>query len=300
MSGRPMRWRPPSHQINPERLRRKIEDELGEKVLYLGHLSNGTSYKTMLMATRRGRYTLKIPKSKDAPTLAFRQQLATNVLGGRLPIPVIRLVTRQYVLEDYIQGRNLDRVSLRGREEKHVFEQLGRHLSVIHGLKMRGFGAIGLDGTGQFSTLRLYARLGIWLPRLENWGLLDEKEFDQLVEYLNRREVYLDSEQSVMLHYDFEDHNIRVSDGCVTGLLDFADLSSGPRSLDLARPFIAHYGTERFSYMLEGYGYADIKEVEYYSVLRMVEIIPLLARAKKHKKVAHRLRVLRSLILQDT
>lgn len=284
-------------RIDPEKLRRSLEDNLLERVTYLGDLSSGTSYITKLVTTERGRYVLKIPRHKDASVLAFRQQFAFRALQGRLPIPTIRLATEQFVLEDYIFGRNLDKVSLQKAQEKHVFTLLGKYLKTIHQTKTTGFGAIGVDGKGQFATLRLYSRVSTWLTRLAGLNLISAQEYNHLIEYLNKYDFHLNSVETVMLHNDYEDHNIKVRNGGVSGLLDFADLSSGPRALDLARPFIAHYGTDRISYILDGYGYANTKEIEYYAVLRMIQIIPLLVRSKEHKKVLQRLKVLRTVIL---
>jgi len=284
--------------VNPDQLRSVIENELRERVTYFGNLSNGTDHATNLVTTTNSRYVLKIPKTASDLGLSFRQKFAFRALQGKLPIPTIRLATEKYVLEDYIYGINLDRASLDKAEEKKVFTQLGRFLNTIHQTKTEGFGVIGLDGKGQFSTLSNYARdlMDTWLPRLAKLSLLSPPEYDHLIEYLKRYDSNLDSVQTVMLHNDYDDYNIRVKNGTISGVLDFADLSSGPAAIDFARPFITYYGKQRFAYMLEGYGHADLKEIEYHAVLHLIRIIPYHARLKQDRKVAHRLKILRKVI----
>jgi aminoglycoside phosphotransferase (APT) family kinase protein len=285
--------------VDAGELRRSLELQLKETVVYLGDLSSGTTQVAKFLTTNKAKYVVKILRNPANLGVIFRQRLAFDALREKLPIPRIRLATEQYIVEDYIDGIRLDRVSLGKAEEKTVFVQLGSYLRHIHDVHVEGFGLIGLDGKGKFPALRDYARylLDTWLPQLEASGMLSPREFAKLIKYVEEHDFFLDSNENVMLHNDYESQNIKVSNGVISGVLDFADLASGPRALDLARPFMSHQGSDRFKYILQGYGRLDSKEIEYYAVLNLIWMIPYFVHTRENRKVARRLAILKQIIL---
>ncbi len=295
--------RPSDFPKSSAQLRQSIENRLREKVTFIGDLSDGADHITKIITTRERSYALKLPRrKKDATTLLFRQRFAFQALEGKLPIAKIHLATKSYILEDHIDGTLLHETKLEKDAERRIFTQLGRYLKAIHKTKTEGFGPIELDGTGQFPTLKTYAEAitDKWLPKWTQLRLLSPDEFESLLHYLQRNARLLDSNDSVMLHGDYEDHNIMVAEGDVSGVLDFADLSSGPAALDLARPFVRHYGDGKFECLLEGYGKIDPKELAYYAVLHCIRVIPRHANLNEKKQLDHALEVLRDIIQPDT
>jgi len=295
--------RPSEFPNSSAQIRQSLENRLGEQVTFIGDLSDGADHVTKIISTRERTYALKLPRREnDAPTLLFRQRFAFRALEGKLPLPEIHLATEYYILEDFIGGTLLHEATPGEDAEQRIFTQLGQYLKAIHKTKTEGFGPIELDGTGQFPTLKTYVKAitDRWLPKWPPLGLLSPDEFNNLHDYLQRNAHFLDSKDPVMLHGDYEDHNIMVAEGDVSGVLDFADLSSGPAALDLARPFVRHYRDGKFECLLEGYGKIDPEELEYYAVLHCVRVIPRHANLKEKQELDHALEVLLDIIHPDT
>jgi len=135
------------------------------------------------------------------------------------------------------------------------------------------------------------------VKKLETKKILSEKEIETLKVFLDKKNHYLKSKEKVLLHFDYEDFNIRAKGDKITGILDFGDLSSGPRAYDIARPFLNHYKTKKLDYFLKGYGKINIDEVKFYAVLDLVWLIFFGIYIKDKKNTKRNIKILKDLIL---
>ena len=107
-------------------------------------------------------------------------------------------------------------------------------------------------------------------------------------------------EESVLLHFDLQDTNVLVEGGELTGLIDFGDLSCGPRAYDLAKLYAETEGGEEFSHFLSGYGEADPAAVRYFALLHLLYQIPYFHAAGKAEEKMRRAAFLRRLVEEES
>lgn len=272
-------------------------NELSEKVVKISDVSKGVDQIVKIVETENSIYIIKLPK-KDIEELLLREFIACDKLKNLVPVPKVILKTNNYIIEEFIKGIDLNEANLNVGEKEKIFEELGFILKKIHSINMSGFGWIDIDGNGCFSTLKER----VLLFREENLkylkeNFLCENEYLKLIKYLEKYDFYSNSKESVLLHFDFEDFNIKVHNGKVAGILDFGDLSAGPCAYDLARLFISHYEDGMFDYFLKGYGEIDLDEVKYYVVISLLWMIPYNDAIKKdEKRLELELKLLKNII----
>ncbi len=272
-------------------------NELKEKVVDIKDVSRGVDQIVKIVQTENSTYIIKLPK-KDVAELLMREYIACKKLNGLGSIPKFVAKNNKYLIEEFIPGYHLDEVSLNLTEKKNVYKELGTILKKIHSISMEGYGSVGVDGKGKDLTLkdRVFHNRNENLKYLKENFLL-EKEYLQLLDYLKNNDFYADSRESVMLHFDFAEQNIKINNKKVVGILDFGDLSAGPLAFDLARLFIGHSGDDVFQYFLKGYGKVDLNEVKYYSVINLLWMLPYHHKINKNKKrIELELKVLNEII----
>ena len=252
--------------MNNKEIREIFKNNLKVKAISIKDISKGVDQKVKIVSTDKGKFIFKFPKRQ---VFNFREFFACKKLIGKIPVPKIILKRRSFIIESFLEGTDLDEVKLSGREDKIIYSQLGLFLKKIHTIKMKGFGDVGFNGKGEFKTLReaVSPEIRNYLKRIKTSKLFSKEEVDKLENYLRKKDHLLDSKQSVLLHIDYEESNIKVKNGKVSGILDFGDLASGPKALDFARPFVSYYKNKKFDYFVKGYGKINLKEVEFYGVL---------------------------------
>jgi len=272
-----------------------FENSLKETVTKIDDKSKGADQIVKIIETALEKYIIKFPKKK---IVNFREIYACEKLEGKVPVPKIVFKTEDFLIEEYLDGGDLDELKLSDSGTKKVYFQLGGFLKEIHKVKTKGFGFIGFDGNGEFKNLRKRAYQGFEenFRYFKEEKLLTLTEIEKAKKYFENNGFYLNSNESVLLHFDYEDWNIRVKNNIIIGILDFGDLSAGPRAYDLARPFISYYGTKKFDYFIRGYGEIDLKEVEFYAAVRLVWMIAHHHYIKNKKDVEKKLKIFRKLI----
>ncbi|MBI9053279.1 MAG: aminoglycoside phosphotransferase family protein [Bacteroidales bacterium] len=257
--------------MNEDKTVRLFEDSLNETIIKIVDKSKGAEQLVKIIETTKGKYILKMPREK---VQVFREIFACENLKN-LPVPKIFYKHKDFVVEEYMEGIDLDEVKLSPKQEKEIYCQMGNILSNIHKTRTEGFGFIGLNGKGEYLSLKekIYKEFQESLNFFKKGNFLSLEEIEKAKEYFNKNESFLDSTESVLLHFDYEDWNIRINDGRVAGIIDFGDLSAGPKAYDLARPFISYYGSRKFDYFMEGYGKANMEEVKYYAFLSLLWMV---------------------------
>ncbi|MDD3006223.1 MAG: phosphotransferase [Candidatus Pacebacteria bacterium] len=106
-----------------------------------------------------------------------------------------------------------------------------------------------------------------------------------------------DCQEAVLLHFDLIDINVLILNRAFGGLIDFDDLSCGPRAYDIAKLYIEKWGGEDFVSFLRGYGKADSKEIKYFTVCHLLYEIPYYNSVGNDCRSARLLKMLRGIIL---
>jgi aminoglycoside phosphotransferase (APT) family kinase protein len=261
-------------EISDSKIKLIFQTSLHEEVINISDASKGLDQIVKIVETASGKkYAFKSPKNPKEKELIYREVFACEKLKGKAPVPEIFFKSDDYIIKSFLEGEDLCDVVLSEEQAKDVYCEVGRCLKKIHQIKTQGFGSIGLDGVGEFKTLRPSVTRGLNKKLFYLWSrrLLMVSEIIKLKKYLKVNGAYFDSGENVMLHFDYEDYHIKLKNGKVCGIFDFGDLSAGPRALDLARQFISHFNDGHFQYILDGYGGGiDLKEVEFHAVLTLI------------------------------
>ena len=126
--------------------------------------------------------------------------------------------------------------------------------------------------------------------------MVANEEIKKVKLYFKLNDFFFNNNDSVLLHFDYTDSHIKVKNGKVKGIIDFGDLSSGPNSYDLGMSYIQYYGTEKFIYFMEGYGDFDLKEIEFYASVILINKIIKQHYKKRIKSLEKKLKLLKKII----
>jgi len=244
---------------------------LNETIVHIKDSTKGLDHEVKIIQTKNSKYVIKFPRKN--PELIDREFIACSKLKGIIPVPNILFKNKKYIIETYIPGKNFSEVKLTLKERKKIYKELGTILRKIHSVHMKGYGFVKSNGKGMYPTLKkqVFHNRRKYLLRLKK--IISEKEYKNVLKFLKENDHYANSKESVMLHYDYENWNIKIYKKRISGIIDFGDLFAGPKSYDLTRPFISHYFDGMFKYFLEGYGKIDLFEIKYYVVISLLWMI---------------------------
>lgn len=116
-----------------------------QNVLKIEDKSKGFDQIVKIITTREGKYALKVPRER---ILLFREEFACKKLKGKVPVPEIVFKNRNFLIEKYIEGKDLDEVKLTRKQEEKIYFEAGKMLRKIHKVKTKGLGFIGFDEKG--------------------------------------------------------------------------------------------------------------------------------------------------------
>lgn len=249
-----------------------FEKSLTKKVISITDSSNGLDQEVKIIETKNNKYVIKIPNEK---VILHREIFAHNILNGIIPVPNIIFKSDYFLIQNYITGTSLDKTNLSKNNFKKVYFQVGTCFKMIHQIKSKGFGPIDYKGNAKYKTTKegVDKILQDFLRHLSGKNVLSDKEIKKIKLYLKLNYHFVNNNDSVLLHFDYGDKHIKIKNEKITGILDFGDLSSGPNSYDLAMSYIEYYDTEKFNFIMKGYGKFDLKEIKFYACLILIEKI---------------------------
>tara|TARA_B100000497_G_scaffold123734_1_gene156941 strand:- start:1026 stop:2054 length:1029 start_codon:yes stop_codon:yes gene_type:complete len=261
--------------MKDQKIIKLFEKSLTKKVISITDSSNGVDQEVKIIETKNNKYVIKIPNEK---VILHREIFACNILNGIIPVPNIIFKSDYFLIQDYITGESLDKTNLSKNNFRKVYFQVGTCFKMIHQIKSKGFGPIDYKGNAKYKTTRegVDKILQDCLRYLSGKNILSDKEIKKIKLYFKLNYHFVNNNDSVLLHFDYGDKHIKIKNEKITGILDFGDLSSGPNSYDLAMSYIDYYDTEKFNFIMKGYGKFDLKEIKFYACLILIEKI------KKH------------------
>ncbi len=275
-----------------ERIRKIFQKELGAEVLRVADRSHGVEQAVFMVTTAGGEYIAKFPHPGNRAMLG-REAFACQTLAGRLPAPQLVCWGRDFLIESCLSGRTLDRVRLAPADRARVYAEWGKAVRRLHAIPMQGYGELQTDRRGAFPTWEKH--LGHLLRRdlgaLERTGLLKKEELAVVRRYLAAARG-IAVEPVRLLHFDLLDSNVLVHEKRFAGLIDYGDLSAGPRAYDLGKLYIEKAGSPDWENFLAGYGKVDMRSVEYFAAVHLLYEIPYYREHQPHRarKLAARLR----------
>jgi Ser/Thr protein kinase RdoA (MazF antagonist) len=257
-----------------ERIIPLFRSRLREEVADIRDCSHGHEQAVFTVETSERKYVIKFPRPGNE-VMIRREAYGCRLLEGKLPVPQVVATGPDYLIETWLPGEMLSQAKMTAAQAADVYGELGRAVRLLHGIETEGFGEMQLHGKGQHHRLSRHvgetARRHI--PALQQTGLFSLSEIGALGGHLKRGLGCVGGE-SVLLHFDLLDANVLVRHGHVAGLIDFGDLSCGPRAYDLAKFYTEKEGTAHWENFLSGYGEAHLPEVEYFALLHLLYQIP--------------------------
>jgi aminoglycoside phosphotransferase (APT) family kinase protein len=164
-----------------------------------------------------------------------------------------------YTVARRLPGRVLRRRDLTPPEIASLLEQMGGYLRLIHSVELAGHG--NLIETGDSYTGRHASAWEALRDDMEHRiahlppGLLPDERVGRVRALVERERDLFALDGAVLVHGDFQGNNVLVSDGRVTGVLDFENLVAGDPALDF-KPVHFHSDapTRDLAALRRGYG----------------------------------------------
>ena len=214
-----------------------------KKIININDISIGYDQKVFLLETKEEKYIMK--KSKNSPSKIENEEFALNLLSNlNIPIPKLIFKNSDFLIESYIEGNLLSK-----DHSDNYFIELGYYISLIHSIKLEGFGEIK-NGKGEYNSE--YDYLFSWLDLNKN------SKFDILKKYnveeiLNNNKYLFNNQNSFFLHGDISYSNIIVNNKKINEIIDFGDSISGSIEYDLALFYIKIKNESNWDSFIKGY-----------------------------------------------
>ena len=219
------------------------EHIIKEKIININDISIGFDQKVYIIETKEKKYILK--ECKKSPIKIKNEEFALNILSNlNIPIPKLIFKNSDFLIESYIEGNLLSK-----DHKETYFLELGYYISLIHSIKLEGFGEIK-NGKGEYKNE--YDYLFSWLDLNKNskYDILKKYNFNEIF----KKNMYLfNNKNSFFLHGDISYSNIIVNNNKINGIIDFGDSISGSIEYDLALFYIKITNDINWNSFLKGY-----------------------------------------------
>ncbi len=241
-------------ELNKDQLRKIFHDNLNEvNVDFLG-TATGIHSNVVIVQGKNKKYVVKMPVWE---VKIFREVFAYQKWRNCIPLPKLYYYDSKVLIQSYIEGVSPDQANLTRPEEKELYTNLGQIITTMHATQTAGGGFIEMDGQASHSSFAEWVKS--WLT--ENLHIWEKSSVNASYSssYIKQYvDIFLQGNKlkpSSLLHYDLIDQNIRIDKNTqqITGIIDYGDLFVGPPEWDLVRPYIQHFGTDKFNHILAGY-----------------------------------------------
>ncbi|USN45237.1 MAG: aminoglycoside phosphotransferase family protein [Candidatus Woesearchaeota archaeon] len=256
-----------------EQVKNIISSTLLETATSVTDTSKGCDQHVFVVETTKRSVVIKFSKEEDK---LFPEAFATSKLQGIVPVPKLLYFHDDFLIQEFIPGKDLEDEKVSEEEWKSIFFQLGTFLKKMHSIKLEGFGKLNKEGQGAVASWK--ENIHFWLEkelkRFEEVEVLSGTELNTFKQYLTDNEPFLETNESVLLHCDVEGWNIRINNKEISGIIDFGDCEAGPAMYDFARCYLHHFDDGGFDAMRAGYGFVDQDQIKYYAALLATWMIP--------------------------
>jgi aminoglycoside phosphotransferase (APT) family kinase protein len=266
-----------------------VEKELQTKVLSLKDSSKGWDHKVYILSTKKGKFVVRIPlKDKNKIKLQTWVCRRWDVLGVPVPEPVI--VKKDYMIETFIEGKDISATKLTQKQRDSFFYELGKYLKKMHSVKTKEYGYFKSEGVGKYKNWHSF----IGDDFLTNLKTCVEKNristgmAAELISHYTQNKDYLKKFNSPrLLHSDLSPDNLMAKNGNFSGIIDVADAFSGDPMYDIAGIFYSYADKNLIDVVERSYGKLNRKLVKYYAMTSNIWLVATMgdkiANEVKHK-----------------
>ena len=203
-----------------------IETILQKKVKSTKDLSIGCDQDVYLIETEDIKYIAKQPR-KDL-TKIDNEIFAINSLSPfYIPIPKLIYNNNSFLLESYIEGKNL-----KENYSENYFIELGSYVRKIHEIELEGFGNI-IHGKGEYKTELefLLSYLDYKNNNIVSKNIMKENDIKDITE---KNINLFQDKKSFFMHGDIHFGNVIIYKDRINGIIDFGDIVACSIEYDLA------------------------------------------------------------------
>jgi aminoglycoside phosphotransferase (APT) family kinase protein len=263
--------------------------------------SKGCDHKIYLIYSNEGNFVLRIPiKEKNkliSQSWAFRQ-------WGKLKIPVPKIISvkKDYLIEELIEGEDMEDENLSKKIQEKILSDLGRYTKRMHSVKTKGFGYFDKEGIGKNKTWKEFIYKDFLETLEDNFklGVIDKDIFEKVNNYLQENKKILNIKSPRLLHADLADCNIIIKNKNISGIIDASDSISGDPYYDLG-VVRKNFGEDLFNEFLKGYGKINKKKLTFYTIYYYNwKIYSKSQKRKNPKKLKRLLREFKKILNKET
>lgn len=226
--------------------------------------SKGFDHRIYLIYSDTGNLCIRIPINEKnklvAQSWAFNEWKKLGV-----PVPKIIKVKDDYLIEELIEGKNIDESNLATNQLEQILFELGEHTKKMHTVKTTGYGYLKIPGTGSKQSWRDFIEPDFKGTLIDNvkHNIISNQDSQIAEKLFDQFSNYLDIEFPRLIHADLKQDNIMILDGKLSGIIDASDAMSGDVYYDLA-VIRYSFGQELFDVFLKGYGKIDLCRLHFY------------------------------------
>lgn len=233
------------------------------------------------------------PKERNWNNFAEEAWAFDKARAVGVPTPEVLICNTQpadfpesYMITKKLPGTNGEEAHLTEEQKHTVLRQLGHYLSLIHSIKIDGFGRLQKQEetfVGTYTTLwesvMSEFESGWWLPIIRKNKLLPEEKILEIKErFMEARQLFIDQKVSSLIYTDVGLKNTLVEGNKVTGVLDMENVTASDPVQDFA---LFHFWIgDANGYMQslqEGYDSKDLFDKNFRKKLLLFELLKSLS-----------------------
>ena len=289
--------------LSNNNIKELILEKLNAKVVEIKEDTSGYDQYVWIIATSNPKYqkiVLKKPKN-ESYFRNIREVIACQKFQELdIMVPTVIYWDEEILIETFIEGSHLDQLDLDNNKQNEIFYELGKILRKIHSIPAQGFGKIrSMELVGEVSSLVEYYDSGFLhhLRNLEETKLYSSEDIQNISNHYETKKKLVEGNKSVLLHADYADSNIIISQNQEIALIDFADLSAGNSMQDFAYMYEKYNGTQA---LLDGYQDVKLEEIEFFTFCRFLWLIPMKLKENNKSERLQKMLVLFSSMWKNT
>lgn len=258
--------------------------DLGEiNVVYFATLANGLECVIRVS-----------PKEREYNAFALEAWAFKKCREVGVPTPDVLAVDTSpkdfpepYLITKKIPGLPGDQANLTEDEKLEILYQLGHYLSLIHTIKVSGFGRMEEQNkkfVGKHRSLWEYIRYqlesGWWLDSILSGGLLPKEKLDEIKTKFEENKSLFEIESASLNHGDVSFKNIIVEGAKITGIVDMENALVTDPTFDFCYFHFWSKGKEPyFSCLKDGYDNKSLfdnkfmKKLYFYQLLLALSLL---------------------------
>ncbi len=254
-------------------IKRIVKSKTGLIVKEIKENHKGFDNMVYIVETSGGRLVVKFPtKQKRSKVLSEAWALRQWTRLG-VPVPKVLDTGRDYIIEEFVPGKQMGEADLSPTQTREVMEDLGRFAKKMHSVRTRKFGYLIEEGVGGNETWTdfmdpFFKKI---MTQLKVNRIVDDKTLNRAMNfYVRNSEGPLEFDDPRLVHADLTQSNIVVDKGSIRGIIDATSAISGDPMFDVAVVNQNCYGTDLIDSFVQGYGKIDDERVLFYSLYQSV------------------------------